>query len=69
MLKVRVGEIRSCSNIVPVKSLSTFETAPILTMKRDLVSSSERALWTKISKEFSCDGQLRADVDGYASCD
>jgi hypothetical protein len=50
-------------------SLSTFETAPILTMKRDLVSSSERALWTKISNEFSCDGQLRADVDGYASCD
>jgi hypothetical protein len=68
VLKVRVWETRSLSNIVLAKSLSTFGTAVILTMKRHLVLSSERALWTKGFKDFSCDGKLRANADGHAHC-
>jgi hypothetical protein len=50
------------------KGPSTFETARILKMKRDLVSSSERALWTKDFKEFRCDRELRVNADDHAHC-
>jgi hypothetical protein len=52
----------------PAKGPSTFETAGILKMKRDLASSSERALLTKDFKELSRDRELRVNTDGHAYC-
>ena len=68
VLKVRVLGDMPLSNIVSAKSLSMFERAVILKMKMDLVSSSERAIWTKGFKQFSYDGKLRANADGHDHC-